>query len=252
MLNFQSFLICITTTLLLLSCSSQKVIVQQPKNQSTSELIAHYPLDGTANDIINGLNGKLYGTTPTSDRKDKPDSAFNFDGIDDYIDLGTYSEFEFITNYSLSLWIYYSGNKQRCSILNKRQNVKPYSMYSIAINGDGLSGEVPGNNLVFTNISENGGTPKVISNRGFQISKGWHHIVLTNKINGKANLYVDSQFIGTASNGGSVKLSGIPLLIGKAVGNSFTNDLYFEGKIDDIRIYKGILSSQDITALFSN
>jgi hypothetical protein len=52
-------------------------------------LIAYYPFDGNAADMTgNGNNGTVFGAALTADRFGNPNSAYKFDGINDYIDLG--------------------------------------------------------------------------------------------------------------------------------------------------------------------
>ena len=51
-------------------------------------LVAYYPFNGNANDESgNGNDGIVHGAALISDRFDNPNSAFNFDGINDYIEL---------------------------------------------------------------------------------------------------------------------------------------------------------------------
>lgn len=52
-------------------------------------LIAYYPFTGNANDVSgNGFHGVVRnGAFPTTDRFGNPNSAFYFDGIDDYIEI---------------------------------------------------------------------------------------------------------------------------------------------------------------------
>ena len=54
-----------------------------------SLLIAYYPFNGDAQDLSgNGNNGTVYGAVLTSDRWGNPNSAYSFDGVDDFIDIG--------------------------------------------------------------------------------------------------------------------------------------------------------------------
>jgi hypothetical protein len=54
-----------------------------------SGLLAYYPFNGNANDESgNGNDGTVYGATLTVDRFGIADSAYYFDGVDDYIDCG--------------------------------------------------------------------------------------------------------------------------------------------------------------------
>jgi hypothetical protein len=51
-------------------------------------LVAHYPLDGTANDVSgNNHHGVVSGATPTEGRSGTENSAYSFDGADDNISL---------------------------------------------------------------------------------------------------------------------------------------------------------------------
>ena len=50
-------------------------------------LIAYYPFNGNANDESgNGLDGTVNGASLTLDRHGNANSAFDFDGEDDWID----------------------------------------------------------------------------------------------------------------------------------------------------------------------
>jgi hypothetical protein len=69
------------TLLILLSINA---IAQIP----TNGLIRYYPFTGNANDITNNFqNGTVYGATLTTDRFGNPNSAYDFDGINDYIEI---------------------------------------------------------------------------------------------------------------------------------------------------------------------
>ena len=51
-------------------------------------LVAYYPFNGNANDESgNGNNGTVYGATLTDGRFGNTGSAYDFDGIDDYVDI---------------------------------------------------------------------------------------------------------------------------------------------------------------------
>ncbi len=67
-------------------------------------LIAYYPFNGNANDESgNGYSGTVYGATLTTDRFGNSDSAYSFDGVDDYIDTHYVAQNE--TALSFSVWV---------------------------------------------------------------------------------------------------------------------------------------------------
>lgn len=51
-----------------------------------SGMVAYYPFNNNATDIISGLNGTIYGSvSPTSDIEGNPNTAYSFDGSTGYI-----------------------------------------------------------------------------------------------------------------------------------------------------------------------
>ncbi len=59
-------------------------------------LISYHPFNSNANDETgNGHDGTVYGAALTTDRFGNPDSAYRFDGIDDYIEAANPAGFGF-------------------------------------------------------------------------------------------------------------------------------------------------------------
>ena len=57
-----------------------------PKMKNDAGLIAHYPLDGKAENLTNGKrHGVLTGTSPAADRHGNEAGALHFNGVDDMI-----------------------------------------------------------------------------------------------------------------------------------------------------------------------
>ena len=57
-------------------------------------LVAYYPFDGNASDMSgNGNHGTVNGATLVPDKEGNENSAFYFDGVNDYIDLGKLGNF---------------------------------------------------------------------------------------------------------------------------------------------------------------
>ncbi|MEM6264536.1 MAG: hypothetical protein AAGI38_18630 [Bacteroidota bacterium] len=104
--------------------------------QSTLDtgLVAYYPFNGDALDQSGRNNhGTVLGATLTTDRKGKPNSAYAFDGEDDYIDFGDSADFRFSTDFSISLWIEYPGGSQDGSIIYKFNNSNPFNQYGFGV-----------------------------------------------------------------------------------------------------------------------
>ncbi len=71
--------------IILLLISLPLLVVSQ---NITDSLLLYYPMDGNANDLSgNNFHGTPSGVTSVPDRYGVPNSAYYFDGVDDYIDF---------------------------------------------------------------------------------------------------------------------------------------------------------------------
>jgi len=79
----------------------------------TDGLVAYYPFNGNANDESgNGNNGTVYGATLSNDRFGNIDSAYSFDGVDDYIDIMNSDELNFGEgDFTISSWLKYPSQE---------------------------------------------------------------------------------------------------------------------------------------------
>ncbi|MBL4648919.1 MAG: hypothetical protein JKY03_04255 [Aureispira sp.] len=68
--------------------------------------VSSYSFTGNAEDDLGDNNGVVYGATLTEDRFGNANSAYQFDGIDDYINFGDSSEFRLTSSYSYSAWVH--------------------------------------------------------------------------------------------------------------------------------------------------
>jgi hypothetical protein len=64
--------------------------------------VAYYPFNGNANDAVGTNNGTVNGATLTTDRFGNVNSAYSFDGVDDFIGLNY--NFGPFTELTVSAW----------------------------------------------------------------------------------------------------------------------------------------------------
>jgi len=209
----------------------------------TTGLQAYYPFSGNANDISgNGLNGTVFGTALLStDRNGNQNSAYEFDGVDDYIN--TFSTFDFESR-SLSLWINPyavngsggNGNNTLTHVaITQDDNNLEYGILRVDIDNGELKLWAGGITGIYTqSISEN----------------QWYHLVLIRDLN-TTKYYVDGQLVGsgTSDNTGSTFNPNQDFIIG--AGRSTSNQ-FFNGKIDEVRVYNIALNEDQIVKLFNN
>ena len=68
-------------------------------------LIAHYLLDGNADDATGNNHGIVNGATLTGDRFGNVNSSYLFGGINDWIDIGNSSDLAITEDITVSAWV---------------------------------------------------------------------------------------------------------------------------------------------------
>ena len=99
--------------------------------------VAYYPFSGNANDVVGILNGTVSGATLTTDRFGNANSAYSFDGINDFISTANVATNQ-TDNWSMSAWVKPASISQvnGTIVLNGFDNSITGNGYSIAM-GDG-------------------------------------------------------------------------------------------------------------------
>lgn len=211
--------------------------------------VASYSFNnGNANDGIGSNNGFINGATLTTDRFGNVNHAYSFDGIDDYIDFGDAAEFQMDTNdFSISLWLKYD-NAQEAMVISKRAgSVDDYSQYNLTILNDYQAGGISKKVYHFSRSNPSSDRAILASS---DLSGAWHHIVIVCNYSDSSSVYVDGVFVGSNNNTyiGNNNVTGFPLVAGYS---SESNSLFYKGLIDDILIYKTVLSEQQIDSLYN-
>ncbi|MFN3380068.1 MAG: LamG domain-containing protein [Runella zeae] len=210
----------------------------------TNGLIAYYPFNGNANDESgNKNNGTATNVILTTDRKGINNRAYLFDGKTSYIDLGKNINPQ---SFTISSWIKtapISGNTT--AIVSKIQNVPNSYFYNMEfrLQSDQINCHIP-NGDSWTSITS---SQKVIKDT-------WVHIVVSyDKATSEAILYIN----GVKDKVGSYKyasLNNTSTFIGarplNLVGSKQAIDLFFNGSLDDIRVYNRAITNSEVQTLF--
>lgn len=194
----------------------------------TSGLQLYYPFNdavgSTTTPDISGNNwtGTLNAVTLVADRNGVANSAYSFNGTSSTITQSTFSV-PSGTAVSLSMWI-------NCAVSTTTLTRFLYT-----------SGVTIGVSQTGTQIAFSISTPS--TNSAMATITGlvgsWHFIVGTWD-GTTVTLYVDGTQVGTASNPGTISLS--TLTIG-------FNSVYWQGSMDDLRIYNRVLSPTEVQTL---
>jgi hypothetical protein len=205
----------------------------------TLQNIADKSGQGNTGNLILGLSGNISTTTAPG----RVGQALSFDGVNDYV--GGLSNFGQPNTLSISLW--FKTSLASWNTLFGQTNVQPPNSASsyisvFAIKGTGvLRAELWTGSVgeISTSFSVRDGT--------------WHHVVMVGNVNSQS-LYVDGQLIGSRS--GTIQQSwwnysfigtGYDDTIRGFPSNSWH---YFNGLIDDVRIYNRALSASEVATLY--
>ena len=98
------FLLFVTGLILV----AQTLVAQVPSYVPTNGLVGYWPFNGNANDVSgNGNNGTVNGATLTTDRFGNANSAYSFDGVDDFINKNNWSSLNGNQDFSVNFWLKY-------------------------------------------------------------------------------------------------------------------------------------------------
>lgn len=210
-------------------------------------LMAYYPFNGGANDESgHGNNGIVNGATLTTDRFGNSESAYAFDGIDDFIDLGNDSSLSPSNAVTLVAWyktVSFVGTGNN-SIIDKgyHSHEKPFYQYHLGVTGNKYS---------HSTASFIGSVSILEQNKWLQTGSdfwqvgSWYNLVLVYD-GSEARYYVNGNLIDSEKVNGAMVDSGKNTYIG-----TFSNLSYFTpGVIDDVRIYNRSLSEQEVQQLY--
>jgi hypothetical protein len=227
-------------------CLTANLMAQVPNYVPTNGLVGYWPFNGNANDESgNGNNGTVNGATLTTDRFGVANKAYNFDGVNDFIDLQNLTS---NLNFSVSLWFNASeikeylvsgGNLIGGKIISKFTNDLTYP--------NGWESEInPQSNLIATGNGVTGG----FANTDSININTWYNIVFVyNSASNNVLYFINGQSAGGISNF-LINSNGINIRLGARA--NLTPNFFYAGKIDDIGIWNRALNDCEIQDLYNS
>ncbi|MEI8201665.1 MAG: LamG-like jellyroll fold domain-containing protein [Bacteroidota bacterium] len=206
----------------------------------TNDLVAYYPFNGNANDESgSGNNCNVNGATLASDRFGNPNSAYSFNGVNNYIE--SINNFNIVNDSprSVVLWVKNIANPTRREGLvywgvNLQYHAK--NMFCLLYNNSGLN---------FNGFYADGSFLDSIH------ENQWLMVGYIYRGNGNLSFFINNQIVYTCNLGASLATPLTKLKIGSESENDYMNDEdYFKGVLDDIRIYNRILNYTEIDSLY--
>lgn len=192
--------------------------------------IKSYPRTGTVwyDRSGNGYNGTLVNGVGYSN------GGMVFDGVDDYISLGTSANLKFTTNFTVALWIKFNSLNGIQTIISNNET----GGYGIIANLNGTRLET------WYYISGNyykAGEEMVNYN-----TSSWFNVVATYD-NSNIRFYRNGNLIQTVPITGSVTTTSEPLIVGsnpRSGGTLFSD--YLNGLISVVQIYNRALTQEEV------
>ena len=215
-----------------------------------TDLISYWPFNGNILDESgNGSSITNNGATITSDRNNLSNSAYAFNGSQ-YMTFDTSSAYtNWIDGITVSVWFYLD--------INYNGNPRMFYIGQTDGNNKGVHLMVQSGNIGYV-VSPGGGVGGLGQWSGVNAvpTGSWHHALFrANFSNGDHALFIDGQVANSGTNTNQVLLDALngidyspnPGNIGQKTGG---NDKW-QGKLDDIAIWKRPLSNSEILNVFS-
>lgn len=198
-------------------------------------LVAYYQFNGNANDQSgNGRNGTNNGAVLSADRFGNSATAYRFDGSQN-LTFGSVPLSQ-VDNWSLCAWISPSSlNQQGFAVTMGTDDTATADGFAFGV---ASGANQAGKKLV----GVLGGVVWFDSGSAFSISNRWHQVVML-RAGGVTKFYLDG--IQTANTTTAVPRMPTAFYIGSATGIR-----YFQGQIDDVRIYNRALSADEVDYLY--
>ena len=213
-----------------------------------SGLIAYYPFTGNTGDSSGNANhGINYGATLTTDRFGAVDKAYFFNGTSAYINIIGNSLCTPVNEVSISVWMYVTnwtdnGGYFQATIIEEG-GVQHYYHLQVGPQNTTING--PSSvNFQFNNTAYS-------SNINNQVNKNqWYNVILTKNSNG-SKIYLGGQLIYSGV-GYPYGNSGCPGSFFLGRETTPQRQVFFNGKMDDLRIYNRTLTDSEIQYLSNN
>jgi len=221
------------------------VIVPDINDRCRTRLVAHYTFDGNANDEVGGRNGTNHGGQLVPGIIGQ---AYQFDDTPDHNTyIVTDSSFDPGTGpFAVSVWFKTDQTDPAGWIFSTHNTDNWYApTYALMMERDGT--------LTFRTNDGPMLHRQDLHSENFGWNDGqWHHVVIERDTNGRKDLWVDGSLEASEYYSSQNIICGSqPLTIGGNAYNNWPADRSFQGIVDDLRIYEGVLSEDDIRNLFA-
>lgn len=212
-------------------------------------LLLYYPMNGTCIDASgNGFDATSNTAVLTTDRYGNPNSAYSFNGVDTYINWPNDPALHPMLPITISFWVKYDVNDYLTTFLfDTDYEENNYSGIHCNL--------APGMQVAFSFGDATGSTaPSARRSKvgTTQLVPGeWYFVVGVIRGAQDMDIYVNCENDGGYydGTGGSMQYLGMPGTLGRFDGNTSEPTRYFDGSLDEFRLWNRALTSSDVEEL---
>ena len=220
-------------------------------DKQKANLILDYNLNNEAHDnALYQNDGLINNAIPFTDRFGNTGGAMYFDGVDDNIIIPHDNSYKVQYPVTISAWIYMEDNMEQARIFTNNDHISSYyGVYFGTFEGKATISFTDGNGSG-PQFRRTGLGTKVIS------SKEWHHIVGVIEGYSSIKLYVDGisdpvNYSGSGQNTTAYTQTDDGK-IGSWDKSTSTSEQFWNGALDDLKMWGRALGEDEVAALFND
>lgn len=164
----------------------------------------------------------------------------NFDGIDQFVNVGGTSDYEIIDDITITGWIFHESSEGPDSPIGKGLSFSLNCAWKIRVTGN--------DQLIFESNDSTTGTDELTTTTAPITLNAWKHFACV-RSSGNRSIYIDGVLlVGPTAQARTPVGNGDPVVIGDS---DVLGSEPFDGAIEDCRIYDRALSSAEILTIFT-
>ncbi len=191
----------------------------------------------------NGLDGTSYNNAHIETIDNVVNFAGSFDGVNDYMEVDDDLKLNMTDFITVSFWVY-PGDEDNIYIMAGKtagQDIDGWFIWFY--NGDG--------GLIVSDMVVNGNQVQLLISKPSNWINNWHLITLTYDSSSGTKFTLkdaDNDLSAADTTTGSITTSTNPMKI----ATYYSNDYYFSGRIDELKIWNVALNDTEINDVFTN
>ncbi len=191
---------------------------------TTASDSSSYDNNGTLVNSPNWTTGKIGG-------------ALDFNGSNNYVSMGAVLDMPERTGITLAAWVRIDTFRNFATIIEK---LVDNGNYRFQVNGDGT---------ISFGLRNTANTYQEVVTTATLTTGQWYHIIATFDDNTTGKIYINGSLSKTKTDFSIIRGATASAL---KVGYNGNNNVYFDGTIDEVRIYNRTLSASEVTELYNH